>query len=359
MKNIFFASGGSGGHLAPAIALSQRAENTGKYRVWVGTTRKAVDLRMIEKYPTIDFVNFPSAPLVGGLLRKILAVGTNLWGALQVIRFFVIKRIGWVGATGGFGCVPVVIAAGLTGIPIVLHESNSVPGKVTRWFKPVFQKIYVTRLISGTYRAWKNTVVTGFPLRGDFQCCGKGEGKSKLGINLEKPLITVFGGSQGAKALTIKAVEMADEWTGMGYQVICVTGPDNHQPESKLPDEFIVQEFIEDMGLLLSATDVLVARSGAGSIAEIAEAGCTGILVPLPGSADNHQLYNAKAFVDAGCALYLDQGRLDEVGEWVEQLIEDGPLRAKMVTNLRTWAEQNSGNRLMDDLFSNREGIAI
>lgn len=364
MSAVLYASGGSGGHLAPAIALAQ--EEIGQFgkrrEVWVGTTKKVVDQRLQRGHPELSFRSFTSRPLVGGPLGAFQAFFQNLVGMMDAARFLNGRCVSRVMATGGFGCVPVLSAAILLGIPVLLHESNSVPGKVSRWFCCLSLRFYVTRLFqSNRLNGWRRTISVGFPLRKNFGPIDKREAKQKFGMDVDKPLVTVFGGSQGARSLTKAAERNSKQWVGKGYQVICVTGPGNYQPEFCVQDRgrINVIAFVDDMAALLSATDVLIARSGAGSIAEIAKIGCPSILVPLPGSADDHQQMNAAVFASAGCAEILDQDRLDLLEEKVDKVLDDAQFRREMIDSLNEWSSENSVSKVVNELRESRLELAV
>ena len=361
MSAVLYASGGSGGHLAPAIALAQRSTETKKrqHTVWVSTTTKQVDRRLQEAYGELHFKSFRSAPLTGRIGALIRAVFVNTLAVFEATGFLVRIRADAVLATGGFGCAPVLAASCLLGVSAFLHESNSVPGKVSRWFRPVLKRFFRTRLLREEYVVGKNGKVVGFPLRRDFKVIEKKLAKKNLGLDADVPLVTIFGGSQGAKALTVAAESHAESWEAKGYQVICVSGPGNYQPDVSKIGGFKLLPFVDDMGCLLSATDVLVARSGAGSIAEIANAQCPSILVPLPGSADNHQFYNAKAFRDAGCSVMLEQDRLVELEEKVDNLLRNEQLRENLIDRMRAWSEDNSISEIIREVEGARMEVAV
>jgi len=353
MNAVLYASGGSGGHLAPAIALAQEELRQVGIRgeVWVATTKKVVDQRLQQGYPELSFRSFDSHPLMGGPGETVKALIKNLVGTLDAARFLTEHYVSRVMATGGFGCVPVLVAATALGVPTLLHESNSVPGKVSRWFRPLLMRFYVTRLFLAKSRVKQGqTRSVGFPLRKDFVPIEKGKARLKFCLEADKPLVTVIGGSQGARALTLAAETCCKQWIQKGYQVVCVTGPKNYQPQVCDQKRMKVISFVDDMAALLSATDVLVARSGAGSIAEIAKIGCPSILVPLPGSADDHQRMNAHVFASTGCAEILDQDRLELLEEKVDILMKDSLFRSRMIDSLKEWSSRNDVSTVVNEL---------
>ncbi len=358
MNRILYASGGSGGHLAPAIALAQKSRESGNAIAWISTTRKAVDRRMQDAYRDLEFVSFHSAPFLGNPILRLFALVRTIWGVWQASQFLERKRIDHVFATGGFGCVPAIVGALILGLPVSMHESNSVAGKVTRWFRPGLTRLYGTRLMSRKYRQKGKVNITGFPIRQDFEIPEKADAKARMKLDPSKPVVTIFGGSQGAMALTQAAEKCSESWEDR-YQLICVTGPNNYQPKEERNHRIRMIPFVEQMGVLLAATDVLVARSGAGSIAEIAEAGCPSLLVPLPGSADQHQQYNADAFVSNGCAELLKQEDIVELEERVEGLIGNPEKLVDMRSKLAVWAKQNTIDSILDDLCQISKGMIV
>ena len=346
MKRLLFASGGSGGHLAPAIALAQRCGQETGVESWIGTTRKQVDLRMQRSYPTLRFVCFDAKPLTGNPLQRIRAAMVTLWGTFRAFHFLYHQRCEAVIATGGFGCVPVLIAALCTGRPYFLHESNAVPGKVTRLFHCFSKRTYVTQLMPERGQVARgSTRITGFPIRQDLRFLNKSDAKHQWGFDADQPLVGILGGSQGARALTQAAQEWVKQGLPDGIQLICIVGPQAETQEYNCGDagNQRVQwvPFVEDMGCFLSAVDLLIARSGAGSIAEIAQAGCATLLVPLPGAADDHQRANARAFADGGCAKILEQHALSNLPQRVLALLNDNESLEGMQKAMQEWSARD------------------
>lgn len=347
MKRVVFASGGSGGHLAPAIALAQQTMDRG-VQPWVVTTEKQVDIRMREAYGSLDFIGWKGVAY-NGSIESLFHFTLSFFKSFPLALWFLKrKRIELVVTTGGFGSAPVILASLILGIPVFAHESNSVPGKVTRLFASFFALLYFTRLFWSS-RLAKSCRITGFPLRTDLSQSEPGQAKLKLGFEPERKLITLFGGSQGSKRLTEFTETVSPSLLEAGYQVLCVTGPGNYKPEVELVSGMKYVSFVEDMGALYTATDLLIARSGAGSIAEIAHYGCPVVLVPLPGSADQHQLRNAEVFVQSGAAILCEQEKLEHLGSKVVSIIENLNLLKSMIESQKEWALRNR----MDDFLSN------
>lgn len=364
MKRLLFASGGSGGHLAPAIALAQLSRRLAPCHTWIATTQKRVDQRMQRRYPDHAFISLDSSPLTGALRSRLAALGRTGKGMFQAFHGFHRHRFDLVVATGGFGCVPVLIAAIVLGVPFVLHESNGIPGRVTRRFASAARWIFVTRLMDAVHqRRLPRTRLTGFPIRQDLRLSEKACAKRALGFDANRALIGFLGGSQGASALT----QAARDWVSQGLpeplQAICIVGPHSDVedgvagPSRAQADRVRWVSFVEDMGTFLSAVDVLVARAGAGSIAEIASAGCPSILVPLPSAADDHQRANARRFEAHGCAAVCEQSQLSGLPDRVLQLLGDAESLAAMRKAMQDWVAQESVHAMVAGWMNERERV--
>jgi UDP-N-acetylglucosamine--N-acetylmuramyl-(pentapeptide) pyrophosphoryl-undecaprenol N-acetylglucosamine transferase len=358
MKRVVFASGGSGGHLAPAIALAQRTIELG-VRPWIVTTEKQVDKRMREAYGSFDFISWKGVAYDGSIVSLFLFALSFAKSLPHAFWFLHRNRIELVVTTGGFGSTPVILAALMMGIPVFAHESNSVPGKVTRLFASFFTQLYFTRLLWNPSRISKSSCITGFPLRTDLSQYETDEAKLKLGFEPNQKLITIFGGSQGSKRLTAFAETESRKLSEAGYQMLCVTGPGNYTPAVEAVAGIKYISFVEDMGALYCATDLLIARSGAGSIAEITSYNCPVVLVPLPGSADQHQAKNAEVFARSGAAIICEQDKLEDFGSDIVSIIENLDLLKKMVVSQQDWTLHNRMDDLLFNIVSETRGLLV
>lgn len=358
MKRVVFASGGSGGHLAPAIALAQQSIENG-VKAWIATTEKKVDQRMRESYPSLDFVGLKGIAYDGSVKSLILFALYLAISTPMAAWFLYRNRIDQVVTTGGFGSVPVIMAAIAMGIPVFAHESNSVPGRVTRLFAGLFSILWYTRLFPSGETRSKASRITGFPLRRDLSRPERQEARKKLGFDSERKLITVFGGSQGSKRLTEFAETIGPMLVASEYQLLCVTGPANYMPEGEPPVGAKYVRFIEDMGALYSGSDLLIARSGAGSIAEIADCGCPVVLVPLPTSADQHQLKNARAFAEAGAAILCEQEHLEDLERELILMIENSGKLERIIEAQEEWSRGNNVNDMISEIASEMGGQRV
>lgn len=358
MKRVIFASGGSGGHLAPAIALAQLCGNEGVDSL-ILTTEKEVDVRMRERYESIPFIGLQGYAFNGSMSSLFKFVLGLLQSIPIAVKILYEERIDRVVSTGGFGSIPVILASLILGCPVLAHESNSIPGKTTRLFSGLFTELFVTRLYAVNRRSRKQLRLTGFPLRNDLSRLESSEAKSQLGLKQNRKLITILGGSQGAKSLSLLAELASVRWVKAGYQILCVCGPGNYQPDVSQHEHFHCLSFVDDMGLLYGATDLLIARSGAGSIAEIAHFNCPVVLVPLPFSADNHQRWNAECFAEAGAGIIQLQSELHELLENVLKIMGDPSKLQKMKHAQQLWARTNDVTNMVNRIVAEGEVLWV
>lgn len=349
MKTVLLASGGSGGHLAPAIALAQRLGRNG-IRAGISTTRKGVDQRLQSRYPDLDFVAMSPARGNGGA-RGLLVFAAEMVAAVwKSARYLDQARVDLVLATGGFGCAPVATAACLLGIPLQIHESNSVPGKLSSWFRPVSVVTWVTRLLDeGSYwRRSRRVIETGLPMRVEFEPGKMRDAKLGLGLDPDLPVLTVFGGSQGSKALNQWAADASGDLRNAGVQVVCVCG--NAGMQGPVPENIRIIDFCDDMPGLYSASDFIIARSGSGTLSELAAFGVPSVLVPYPYAAADHQTKNARRFAEAGCGVVLPEAELDSATALIREWMGDATRMQACRKNLARWHAGNPIGRLIDAL---------
>ena len=211
--------------------------------------------------------------------------------------------------TGGYVTAPLMIAALKKKIPTMIHESNALPGKTTIWLS---RKVDLIALGFDDAKLRvpkaKNAVFTGNPTKIDASL-KKEDMKSKLGI--KGKMVLVFGGSQGAKKINDTMIEFINENKALGYEVIYATGPKNYDEvisEIKVENaNFKIEKYIYNMPEVMAAADLVVCRSGALTVTEIAIMGVPSIMIPFPFAAENHQYYNAKTLEDVGAGIIIEE----------------------------------------------------
>ena len=220
--------------------------------------------------------------------------------------------------TGGYASYPVIRAAARKGVPTAIHESNAIPGLTTRLLEKHTELIMVGfEECRKNYKDPEKVLVTGTPVRGDFFRLTKREAKQKLGMDDGRPLIVSFWGSLGATEMNRQmaaflALEARD---GVPFHHVHGAGTIGcrHMAEylaaaginlEKVPG-LEVREYIQDMGVMMRAADLVICRAGASTISELTALGVPAIIVPSPNVTHNHQEYNARVLADAGGAALL------------------------------------------------------
>jgi UDP-N-acetylglucosamine--N-acetylmuramyl-(pentapeptide) pyrophosphoryl-undecaprenol N-acetylglucosamine transferase len=365
---IMIACGGTGGHLFPGLAVAEVLQ-AHRHQVQLLVSEKGVDQTALAALT--DFSN-PSRP-VG--MKVVPAVGYE--GSRRLIRFCVRLAMATRGCVamcdefepdvvlgmGGFTSAPAVLGARWfrkCGTATLIHESNAVPGKANRWAGRFADHVAVGVADCARFFGRKPVTVTGTPIRAALRRGKVADARARLGLESGRLTVLVAGGSQGAHAIN-EAVACALPWlegrTGT-VQFVHLTGAQDEQfaRESYEKNGFVarVMSFCGEMELAYSAADVVVARSGASTLTEIAAFGLPAILIPYPHAAGNHQWYNARVFERAGAARLVDQSQFNnlhaERGERlasaISELLDDEPGRANMARAARLLAVDDAAERI-------------
>lgn len=272
----------------------------------------------------------------------------------------------WIGAEkvdvvvgfGGYVSIPVGFAAALRGVPLVLHEQNSVPGLANRVLSRWAAAVGVTYEESAPLLAHpERTELTGNPVRDAVLAADRGSGRAKLGLRDDDTLLLVFGGSRGARHLNSAVVARRERLLAVdGLHIVHVAG--KAEAESVRAALFSaggdgggrwrVLDYAEDMGSLLAASDLVVARAGATSIAEITALGLPAVLVPYPYATDDHQTKNAATMVAHQAAVTIADADLDQerFGDILVELLGDAERRASMAAASRALGRPDAAARV-------------
>ncbi|MFO5440476.1 MAG: undecaprenyldiphospho-muramoylpentapeptide beta-N-acetylglucosaminyltransferase [Dolichospermum sp.] len=304
---LLIAASGTGGHLFPAIAL---AEKLPEYNIeWLGVPNRLETNLVPETYPlnTISVEGFQQGLSLGSLRTFVKLIGA----ILKVRRILKQGKFHGVFTTGGYIAGPAVIAARSLGLPVVFHESNALPGKVTRFFGPWCNAVAIGFDVTTQYLPRTKTFSVGTPVRSQFLHEG-GNNRLDLSVPDGVPLIVVFGGSQGAVAVNKLVRQCAEAWFQAGAYIVHLTGDNDPDINSLQHPQYIALPFYNNMAALLRRANLAISRSGAGSLTELAVCGTPAILIPYPFAAEDHQSYNAEVFTKAGAALSFKQSDLTQ-----------------------------------------------
>ena len=321
---IALTGGGTGGHVFPALEIGRAARESGAKLVYLGSHRGME--RGIAERSQIEFVGFPAEPLwslrtLGGW-KSLARLMQSRRAAKDWLRT---NKVDAVFSTGGYSAGPVMAAARSLGIPYVIHEANSIPGRANRMFAANAKAF--TSVFLATAKVIPNTVRTGQPIRKELRVAadcprdGSGDG------------ILVVGGSQGAQAINDAILSLRTD-----TPITLVTGPKNYDSLKSRANRVQLRSFleVEEMAQAYAAAELVIGRSG-GSCAEFAAFRLPSILVPLPTSADDHQRVNARELVGIGGASLLEQADIDQLPAVIDGWRSDGPGRDQARHNLEEW----------------------
>jgi UDP-N-acetylglucosamine--N-acetylmuramyl-(pentapeptide) pyrophosphoryl-undecaprenol N-acetylglucosamine transferase len=358
-SKIVIAAGGTGGHLFPGLAVGEVLVREG-WEVLVLTSEKAIDRVAtegrhefrIERLPATGMPRLFSPGMVLFFFRLLMA----LWSCISLYRRF---RPDVVLAMGGFTSTAPVVAAWLCGIPAVVHESNVVPGKANRLNARFCARVLIgfeeARARFGALGRDKVEMV-GTPVRGTLRkAVDRSSACASFGLDSALPVVLVMGGSQGAQGLN-RAIAAALSRIGHGkqrVQFLHLTGPDDEVlMRSLYATEGItakVMPFCKEMEAAYGASDLVVMRSGAASLTELAWFGLPSLLIPLPSAADDHQTLNARVFEREGAAYLLPQRELTDgvkLANALESVLSEGPVRERMAAKAAALAVRDSAERV-------------
>lgn len=366
---ILLTGGGTAGHINPALAIAEtvRKHEPDAVIEFVGVKGKREEDLIPRAGYRLHFVRSKGIesklPTPSNLKAVFLAVTSPFAKETQAIldEFQPDLVIG----TGGYACWPIMLAASRRGIPTALHESNSHPGKTVRALQGRVDRIWTN--FAGTadrLRQKKKVVCVGNPLRGELQTFTREYARRELGLADDRILILSFGGSGGARSINGAIVPMMRALSSKDPRILHVHSAGKlgyeetmkHFCEAGLEksSNCIVRDYIYDMPLHLAAADLVISRSGAMTVSELAMQKKTCILIPFPDAAYNHQYLNAKELADEGAAILLTDQTVREtpeaLAECAKELLKDPARRAELSCRIAKFADPSANERIWNDI---------
>lgn len=356
MSKFLIACGGTGGHLAPGIAVAEMLLERG-HDCLLLISEKQVDSLLVQKYQHLRFKKMPGRAFSGSLWAR-GAFLISLFSGIRCARHLLREESPDVILLfGGFLSLGLGLAGRFAKVPVVIHEANCVPGRATRLMKHLADRVYLPDGVRLPGVEPARVRYLGYPVRREIKHILKAAAWKKLGIEVPRKLLVVIGGSQGAQALNDWVVQHFNKMAKRGISVYCVTGPNQRSGgrlKNTLDDapacSLTMVPFSERMGDVISAADLVISRAGAGSIAEIIRCRAPAILIPYPFAADDHQAANARAHEQHGAGMCLPQKELDRLWAEVEDLMFNDWLLARFKSNLAQLDRFDSSKRIAQDL---------
>lgn len=340
---FIFAGGGTGGHLYPAIAVAEQIKLMKPEAdiLFVGTKNKIESVAV----PKSGF-NFKSI-WISGFARKLTF--KNILFPFKVIVAMIqsliivmkLKPKVTIG-TGAYVAGPVVWAASVIGSKIVLLEQNSFPGITNRLLEKKSHEIHISFEDSKKYfRQPEKLILTGNPVRTEIKLIDKTSALNKFELRSDRKTLLILGGSLGAKSINEAVKNNIDLFIEKGIQIIWQTGGLYfEQYKSYNNGRIKVMAFIDDMASAYSACDLLAARAGATTIAEVSQMGLPVIFIPSKNVAANHQYKNAKSLADNNAAeIIIDENLRESFFKPVYELIHNENRLAELRNNIKNFSK--------------------
>ena len=338
--------------MIPALCVAGSLREKGALVEFVGSEAGIErDLIPGAGYP---FHPLPLMGLAGGPLTRARAVFLFFKALLRCRTLIKRFRPAAVLGVGGYASAPAVAAANALKIPTFIHEQNSVPGRVNRFASRFTTETFVT--FPAARDQLENAVWVGMPTRKELFGASKEEALHRL--NLEPPVVLIFGGSGGALKINLSATEAFCTPT-TPFTVLQISGRRDFMRLSTGNPRHRIIEYADDIWLYLAAADVVVSRAGAGSLFDTAAVGTAAILIPFPYATGDHQLHNARYFTERGAAQLLPDSEVTAttLRQRVEALLNDDERRKTLARRMRELATPGAADEVAGRLLraANRE----
>lgn len=333
---LIVAAGGTGGHLFPAIAVVQKLEELTNKNIevkFIGTTNHIES--KVAPGLGYELVTIPICGYDGLFSLKTLSLPFKILKSIKISRKLIrsFKPLALL-CTGAYISYPAGIAAYKEKVPIILMESNVNPGKTISILAKKAEIIITSFEV--TKKFFKDDIKTkirnyGNPVRENlFNLPSKEKAREKFGLNANMDTVLVFGGSLGAMTINRAVENVLSHFKDKNIQFLWQTGKE-YLPELKKPAKVKIIPFIDDMASAYSAADLVVSRSGATTVAEIAVCGKPSILIPLSSASNNEQEENARIFQKEKASVMLLNSEADEkLSGFIEKYIADKNLLNEM-----------------------------
>ncbi|WP_078554844.1 undecaprenyldiphospho-muramoylpentapeptide beta-N-acetylglucosaminyltransferase [Bacillus alkalicellulosilyticus] len=322
---VIVSGGGTGGHIYPALALIKeiKKREPDAEVLYIGT-ESGLESEIVrrEKIPfeAIEITGFKRKLSVDNV-KTVLRFLKGTYSSKKIMKKF---KPDVVIGTGGYVCGPVVYAAAKLKIPTVIHEQNSVPGLTNKFLSRYVNKIALSFAESEEFFPKSKTVIIGNPRAQEVVETTTKQGGLAIGLKPDKRSVLIVGGSRGARPINEAFLEVLEKVKESPYQYVYVTGQIHYDKvmteveRNGNPDNVIIKPFIHNMPDVLANVDLIVARAGATTLAEITALGLPSILIPSPYVTNNHQEKNARSLKDNGAAIVRIETEMNG-----QQLLDD------------------------------------
>lgn len=346
--NILVAAGGTGGHLFPALAVVEQLEKITSYRMkasFVGNPQK-MEARIV---PDLGF-KFYKIPVTGfsGLFSvNTVMLPIKIFRSILTCRSLINKlKIDAVLCAGAYISYPAGIAAHQERVPLILMESNVNPGKTIRFLSSKCDMMITAFDETANFfpsDIRKKIVSLGNPVREQILTLPAPRiAKKQFGLDPDKKTILIFGGSLGAKSINMAAEIAINYFAESEFQFIWQVG-ENYPLTGTIPENVRVMKFIDNMANAYAASDLVICRSGATTVAELTVVGKPSILIPLPTASNNEQEHNARVLEEKGAAFMVENSAISDcIIELISKLMNDASALDLMSSAVKTLAKPDA-----------------
>ena len=368
---VIISGGGTGGHINPGIAIAKKIkEKHSDANILFLGTEKGLERNLVPKegfkikFITVEGLNKRLS------LKTIKSVMSSLKGFVQANRIIKNFKPDIVIGTGGYVCGPVVLSAFIKGIPTIIHEQNAIPGVTNKILSKFVTNIAISFKESEKYFPKNKVFFTGNPVREQIVNLNKEHSREFWGMDKEKPVILVVGGSRGAKNVNFAIADIIPKLNEENLQLIFITGENQyedvlkHLEKNKINIKHMkgikIFPYIFNMHDALGACDLIISRAGATTLSEITTVGIPAILIPSPFVANNHQEYNAIALEEHGAAVLIKESQLinNVLCEQILNIVKNKDMLNTMASNSKKIAVLDATDKiyaLIKDLMKNNK----
>ena len=348
-NNLLVAASGTGGHIFPALAVSKELEDEWNIH-WLGVNKR-IDANFIPIKYNLTALDIKTPRNNNFVFFQYLRI---LMSTFKIILILKEKKINLVFTTGGYVSAPTIVASKLLGIPVIIHESNLIPGMVTKYFGFLCNYVFLGFKKTNTYLKNCKTIFTGTPLREQFY---KSNSLPEWAPRGKGPLLLVMGGSQGAQAINQIIFESLEFLIKKKFRIVHIIGESNQKSfQLKNSKNYVQKTFTNEIAALIQNCDLVISRSGAGTINELIEAEKPSILIPYPYSKKNHQEKNAMILAENGGSVLMNQNKISR--ESFEETIER-IFKRKLKNGKNQYVILNLMKKNMENISKIRSQIAI
>jgi len=365
---IIFTGGGTGGHFYPTIAVVEAITKISEQEHLL-----ASDLYYMAPEPYdekllfengIKFIKIPAGKVRGyfsllnvtDLFKTIFGIISAMWQVYKVFPDIIFAK-------GGYASFPVLFASRILGIPVIIHESDSVPGKTNLWAGKFAKRIAISYSNAAQYFSEEKVALTGNPVRREMLIPQKSGAYEFLKLEKGVPTILIMGGSQGAKKINNAVLGILPEILEK-YQIIHQTGEKNFDEvnslasvilkNSAVKDRYRTYSSLNDLAMKMSAgiSDLIISRAGS-TIFEIASWGIPSIIIPIPKSNGDHQRKNAFIYAEAGACVVMEEKNLSTnlILSEIERLMTDKERRDAMSKAAKAFARTDAAEKIAREIL--------